>query len=483
VSRAAASKDEPQDAPFLNLRGAGIAAFAVLILSWPILVLGGPVIYFDTISYLERGDAIAGMLSQLVGLPLEAPGQAASDTPREAGALRSAFYSLYVAVTSSTPLGLIVTCWLQTAAVLWALFALVPPLSQKGRLVLVGGGLIVAAISSLPWFASYAMPDILGAILPIYLAIVLCDFSGLRAWQAVVLACLATAALLSHYGNLALFAGLGLVVLACALWRGQLKARMVIAVALPLLAAVGANFVIGSAARDEGSVAPKRMPILLARSLEDGPARWYLAEACPEADYAICAMFETMPENITEFLWEEDGYRRATAEQKQAIREEETQILLEAFKRYPVQQTYALTRNSLFQVVSVGTDQMFIPNAGETALEPSSLSLPSSKEGRTPTIALFDIVVSATAFAALALLTFGCLRRWVPRATVDAFVIVVVALLINAVVFGGLSAPVDRYQSRLAWLIPALLVIAVAIRASRQELRGPGNADRFRTSS
>ena len=42
---------------------------------------------------------------------------------------------------------------------------------------------------------------------------------------------------------------------------------------------------------------------------------------------------------------------------------------------------------------------------------------------------------------------------------------VLIALLVNAAVYGGLSAPVDRYQSRLAWLIPALLALDLALRS------------------
>jgi hypothetical protein len=42
---------------------------------------------------------------------------------------------------------------------------------------------------------------------------------------------------------------------------------------------------------------------------------------------------------------------------------------------------------------------------------------------------------------------------------------VLFALLVNAAVYGGLSAPVDRYQSRLAWLVPALLALDLVLKA------------------
>ena len=46
-----------------------------------------------------------------------------------------------------------------------------------------------------------------------------------------------------------------------------------------------------AAALGEASVAPKRLPILLARSIDDGPGARFLAEACPEAGFALCDIF------------------------------------------------------------------------------------------------------------------------------------------------------------------------------------------------
>jgi hypothetical protein len=48
----------------------------------------------------------------------------------------------------------------------------------------------------------------------------------------------------------------------------------------------------------------------------------------------------------------------------------------------------------------------------------------------------------------------------------DLALLVLVGLIVNALIFGGLSAPVDRYQSRIVWLIPALWFIYTA-RAGR----------------
>ena len=44
----------------------------------------------------------------------------------------------------------------------------------------------------------------------------------------------------------------------------------------------------------------------------------------------------------------------------------------------------------------------------------------------------------------------------------------VLGLVCNAVVFGGLSAPVDRYQARVVWLVPACLVLLCAAIMARK---------------
>jgi hypothetical protein len=55
----------------------------------------------------------------------------------------------------------------------------------------------------------------------------------------------------------------------------------------------------------------------------------------------------------------------------------------------------------------------------------------------------------------VALLLFG--RKLDPgRREPDLVLMLALALLMNAVVFGGLSAPADRYQGKIAWLVPML---------------------------
>ena len=71
------------------------------------------------------------------------------------------------------------------------------------------------------------------------------------------------------------------------------------------------------------------------------------------------------------------------------------------------------------------------------------------------------IVTGVAAVSFLALLALLVTGR-MSAAQRAMFFMVCSGLLINAAVFGGLSAPVDRYQARMMWLVPGLLVLVLA---------------------
>ena len=93
----------------------------------------------------------------------------------------------------------------------------------------------------------------------------------------------------------------------------------------PLLLAVVALLGTSYAAFGEWSLAPKRYPIGLARSISDGPGYWYLRDHCATEHFAICEIYGTNPpRKVNDFLWGPNGVRyRATPEQMERIRAEE----------------------------------------------------------------------------------------------------------------------------------------------------------------
>lgn len=459
-------------APLLTARGGLIALLAALVLCWPMLATGSYLVFSDSSSYVRGGQIIWGMATDMLGIgdvqsPAEPGGGgdgsgAAADGDEKKGrgyVVRSFVYSMYTLAAGAAlwPAGFAV---LQTAMTLWMLFALIGPEAASRPRVLLVGFIYLAAVTTLPWFTAYLMPDILAAAVLIYAAILVCRFDDLGPWQRFAIGAIAAFAVAAHYGHGPLAAGLFGAVL---LWRlvcRRLTLSVTVAALLPVLFSPLANLSASSVALDSPSVTPLRLPILLARSIEDGPARWYLSDVCPEAPLAFCEAFgDEVPTNIAAFLWAENGIESVSPEVMARIREEEFRVLAAAFLAYPLRQSASLLGNAALQTVKVGTGEIFLgANNDEFRLSQPN---PSGQA----VLRVFDTVTplgtAAGGLLLLGLFVSGRLTR--PEAEIVG--VVVLGLLLNALIFGGLSAPVDRYQSRIAWLLPALAAIFLARRA------------------
>ena len=514
--------DRSRSAPFLSPAGALLSLAAAVLLCWPMLTVTAPLVYFDTVSYFTNGDELWSRAFALIGAGQgDGAGAAAAAASAQGGAqaavqaggagsitFRSLAYAAFFYPAALTPLSLALVCILQTAMTLFVFLGLVPPLTHAGHRAGLAGFALVGTLSTLPWFASYAMPDILGAILPVFFALALGRADGLGLGQKLVLLALATFAILSHYGHLPLAVALAG---AAVLWRalqGRLTRAALVFCLLPVAAAFAFNFAASLAVaalverapaqaaaapapgetlqraspRDPAtaavnrasapagsetgaSFAPNRVPVLLARSIDDGPARWYLEEECREVDrFAICEVFDEIPDRVWKLLWADEGLRSATPDQMARVRSEELEIVLAAARRYPLEQAEALTRNTLHQTMLVGTGEL-LPFPGLAADEELAALAPKTADNeRNGVLQLFDWITPIFTGLAFIVLAWRVATGRSQRILVEATLMTLLVLLVNALVYGGLSAPVDRYQSRLVWLIPALLALDLALR-------------------
>jgi hypothetical protein len=252
------------------------------------------------------------------------------------------------------------------------------------------------------------------------------------------------------------------IVLIVLLWRRRLTLGLAILVVLPIGLALGGNMLASKLAFHEASAAPKHLPILLARSIADGPALWHLQENCPKKRYAICEVFETVPSNIGALLWAKDGLlNKATDEQMTRIRAEEPVILRRAFLEYPRQQSWSLVGNAVLQLGAIGTEDLRWSALTRTGDGGFSMG-PGRFEPRAgfDRIAKLNIGVTLLAIAVL-LACFGRDRLTATPHERDLICVALAGLAANAAIFGGLSAPVDRYQARVIWILPLLALLFV----------------------
>ena len=481
MSASAAAPPATAEAGPLSVRRVAWCLLIAAFLMWPMALVTAPIVYFDSYAYASAGRAALAMAADL--LPLPQPSASAGGGGGgggEAGgggigALRSAAWSVSLALLGGMPWGAVALCVLQAAATLLVASALIPAGAIGGAARWAPALAATVLLTGLPWYAAYAMPDLLGALVIAYYAVVAAAPRRLGAPASLALAALAAFAILGHYGHVPLAAGLA-VVAAVLRWRRMDPAAAAM-LAGPVLVAVLVNVATSAVLERAGpgapapaaaegpvagpalpSAAPRRLPILLARSIEDGPALRHLREACAADLYATCDLFDPLPRSATALLWGPDGIRTLSAAEMAVLRAEEMRIVLGATRAYPAAQAGAFARNIGLQLVRVGVDEHFADPPtprGAGAAPPAALALADR------TIPL------VTALAALALLW----RAGTGRMDADlrpALWILAAGLVGNAVIYGGLSYPVDRYQGRIAWLIPALLALDLALGGRRR---------------
>ncbi len=448
--------------PLVSWRGAVLAVALAVILSWPMLFTSAPLVYYDTAGYLSGGERA---VEYILYIAEKALGPMTNGAEEQAGAVegteglryvRSIPYSVFTYLAAQTPAGLVAATVLQTAMTLLMVFGLVTRelLARPYALALLF--LLMATLTSLPWIASYAIADMLGAAVLAFALILVTTFERMSGWQKIALAAIATFAITSHYGNLpfsAALVGLALVVLG---WRRRLTFSVATLAVVPVLAAVAFNLLSATIVSKSGgpSLAPKRLPVVLSRSIQDGPARWYLQDACRDKPvYAICEVFDEIPKTIPDILWKESGLKSASVEQLNRIQQQELTILWQAFLAYPLQQTWALGGNAVAQLFLSGTDEFYLTEDTKEYLPAESTT------EQNAWIQAFDWILQWSLAASYGALFLGLVftRLWRCPAVLDPVLMLVAGFAFNAAVFGGLSAPVDRYQARLAWLLPVVL--------------------------
>ncbi len=251
------------------------------------------------------------------------------------------------------------------------------------------------------------------------------------------------------------------------------RLRTAIWFASPMVIAVTALLGTSYLAFGEWSLAPKRYPIQLARSVADGPGAWYLRDHCATEHYAICEIFgPNPPRQVHEFLWAKDGVRyRATPQQMERIRAEETTIVRRAALEYPAAQIRRSATNMASQLFRFGVSglpfNLEMTDGDDPELVSSGPDQPLLK-------AIADRLIYCTFFASILLL--AAFRKKLTRSEIAAISAVVIGLLVNAAVCGILSGVTDRYQGRSAWVLPTLAFM-ILLRIWRQSRLPATNAN------
>jgi hypothetical protein len=344
------------------------------------------------------------------------------------------------------------------------------------------GGVFLAGLGL---FTTVILPDVFAGLAVLALAQLLPHGAAMTRrermlWLALLLACV-----LSHKGILAMAAAiLGLYLL----WHALTDRRWshLPGVLVVLVVAMAGHMAVNVATERLSGQKLVQTPFALARIVGDGTAERYLRARCPDAGYRLCAYTNRFPMTENVFLWSHDADRgimqAVPLSDRQQISDEANALVIAAVSAHPLHQIDASLGNLIAQFSTVGiTEYALGPNPSRSAsprlsglLKRYEASL--AGRGLWPFDALSQLM-TIVYFVSLTLLLLLLVRRgrsgWRDDPQLAIIGWVLVGLVVNAAVSGVIGGVFDRYQGRVAWLVPLMAVAALAHLRHRQIMVAP----------
>jgi hypothetical protein len=459
---------------------------AAALFLWPLFAYGRASNFQDSAAYYSGGrKAVTFVLDKIeqrsagTSAPDVAgvsPGSraAAGEQPHETRGSRSVAYSVaaYVLGWPHAQMWLLVVAQAIAAGFVTAVGLLLFGENLRGAAVKSAA---LAVATPVAFVACLLIPDLFAGLLIFIIALMATAYRSLSPGVRTVSVLLASAAIAFHTSHLPL--GLGIIA-AAATWllvfgrKQRVGAGQWACLLLPFLVGAAATVAMNSVAWGGPSLTGKRWPLTLARSIAEGPGKWYLERNCNHLRYAICEVYpHGVPGTIDDFLWGKNGINeRATPDQLNRIRAEEADVVLAATRAYPLQEigrvTYQTTRQLGIFYPGLGLHMRIVVGA-----DGNPVSVPASYDRTWPR--LVNVLSIVSVVAALAFL----FSRWRSLGELRPIVgIVLFGILLNAAICVYFSGVSERYQARVVWLIPLLGLMAlgpIAQRISASRGRSP----------
>jgi len=212
---------------------------------------------------------------------------------------------------------------------------------------------------------------------------------------------------------------------------------------------------------------------IFGRLVQDGIAQRWLAEHCPAPGIKLCALQNRIPKTADDFLWNENSPFHDIGGWSGTADAELGYLVKECVKSYPGMVVWTSLRATVEQMTRVATGDGFDEFQTDTrgiftiALPRTADAFNAARQQQNqitrPLFAALNAVYIPVAhFSLLGLLVvagWGVRARRHDLAGIALFTLL--ALWGNAFICGALSNPHDRYQSRLVWLAPLVVGMAV----------------------
>jgi len=424
-----------------------------LLLSWPALYNGFPLLYPDSMTYLDDGRIVGRAVflhefSSYYGM-------------------RSPFYSLGILPWhwNINPWPVIALQCLLVAWVVWLVVRSIAPVQTAARYLALM--LLLSLLTSASWYSAFLMPDILGPVA--YLGIYLLAFAreSLSRAERLGLYLVSWWGITAHASHLLLAAGLCALLVVYAVFEHRLffaRLRLLGQVAVILLAAAVSQMALNGYLYGKPSLSGERPPYLLARVIADGPGLWYLEGHCGKAQWAACRHMKELSGDSDGFLWGEGGgYEASSDDEQERLKREEMPLVLAAARTYPREQFERSTANFREQLLAFG---LFGFDSNPWMLGEFNYVLPEARvsylgsrqaRGELPLNAVSSIQWwTVLASLAATIVAIPLLWRRHSARLAGLSLVIFSTVVLNALVTGVLSVVDDRYGCRVMWLIPLL---------------------------
>lgn len=463
-------------------------AILSILLLWPLLVFGQPSYFPDSASYQKGGRVAVNFALAKLHLgegeqPMAAPASApdakppsplASNTPTEATtakAARSITYSIVSYILRGPGQSMVYLTVFHALALAFVALALFEAIAgRRGFRDFAAMAIGFAFLTTAGPVTTGIIPDVFAAII-IAVQLLLTFYWQRLSWpMAVVLILLGAFAVSSHASHPPLALGMATMGSLWLFWFRRTDPlppwRSAAMSWMPSLLGVVLVLASGLVGFGEVSMAPKRYPLALARAIDNGPALWYLQDHCNPPEYAVCEIYGTdIPKTVEEFLWSPNGLvERATPEQMDRIRAEESLIIWRTTLAYPGAQLANIVRDIPDQMIifEVNPRQYFATI--ETQADGNPVIRDIDPERQRPLLRWLNRVAAIVVLISTVLLALRLPRM--TKTERGMLVMLFAGLLINASVCAIFSGVASRYQARVVMILP---LVAMAIVASRRD--------------
>lgn len=470
------------------LRGSQCWLFLLgaVILLWPALLHGDFFVFNDTVSYLRGADTLfvklLGHQDAFFAAPPQAGGQIAPSVGAgEARKLvlygRSIYFGLFAysgLLLGSLWVPIVLQALAASAVVVGVVRHFVDPEDRRAFRIASLIAILVLAVTPLPFFVCYLMPDLAVGLALVAAALLLCGWQRERATWRYGLMALVIFAALAHSSAVAV---IGLLAMGWLVFVVRQRSSKSAAPALLLIGAALCGIIgeaaFGFATRMTTGIDPVRPPFLTARLIEDGPARRFQNEFCGDMDFVLCR-YPIRGSDVTAevFLWDanrpQGGFKALPTQDAIAVSREQTRFTLAVAMAYPGETARALGHDILKLATNLQLTE-FTPAFTAGKMSADGQFADDTSDASPP---LANRLVSAiTVLLVLASLTA---LPWIIRSKAigshcDIVFSVVAAIVLNDLICGCLSGPFARYNTRVIWALP--LVVLLFVLANRNAKR------------